>query len=437
VLNEYKELFNQLNKKNIQYIIYKGLNHLEEDLNGNRGDIDILVDNLPCFEATAYQQQWIKVLKNHYPYYYFKLNKNKNLMLDIDNKIRLGEKPFRPYYFLININELKTAKFKNVLILSNNDYIPLMFLMRTTSASDKKEDLQELQNLMRITTIDGYMKTLAEKMTDIRWETIEEDILCAKSWQDLKRKYKKTILKNSQVDYALLLKQKMQFFLSKFDMVKRRLFKVPSYRVRKKGYLVAFMGNDGAGKSSTIDHVQNIDYFKYTGIKMIYFGNNQYVLPFLNYLMKKSYKNKVFSLAFGLLGSIDKKARALIAKYYISIGHIVLADRYFYDEMMAMEYNEIKQTSNMYKKLYRWMIRPRMIIKPEITFFLDVDPEIAYERKQDYAYEVVVENIQKYRKYLSTIEEVVKIDANQQQEKVIEEVIKRLYEKDIALNNGH
>ena len=150
--------------------------------------------------------------------------------------------------------------------------------------------------------------------------------------------------------------------------------------------------------------------------------------------MRKSYKNKFFRLLLGLIGSIDKKVRTQIAKYYISLGYIILADRYFYDEMMAIKYSEITQTNHTFKKLYRWITAPRMTIKPEITFFLDVDPEVAYERKQDYAYEIVVENIQKYREYLRTIDEVEKINANQQQEQVIGDIIKRLYEKDIALN---
>jgi thymidylate kinase len=435
MLTEYKNLFDHLNEKKEKYIIYKSLNHLKEDLNGERGDIDILINNLKYFEHIVRRNGWIKIIKKDYPFYYFKLSKNTNLMLDVDNKIRLGEKPFRPYYFLIDIDRLQTVKFENTRILSNEDYVPLMFLMRTTSASDKKENLTELQNLIRATSVDGYMKELIERVTNAHWAKIEKDILQANTWVDLKEKYKKTILKNSQVNYVLLLKQKMHLLISKFYSVKKRVFKTPSYRVREKGYLVAFMGNDGAGKSSTIEYIQNIDYFKYTGIKMIYFGNNHYVLPFLNQVMKRHYRNKFFRLILSLLASIDKQMRSIIAKYYISVGYIVLADRYFYDEMMAIEYTKVRSPHNIFKNLYKWLTAPRIIIKPEITFFLDVDPEVAYKRKQDYAYEIVVDNIQRYRQYLSTVDKVERIDANQQQEKVIRDVVKRLYEKDIAFNS--
>jgi len=435
MLKVYKELFNDLNNNNIKYIIYKGLSHLKEDLDGERGDIDILINSLEKFEEILFENKWIKVLKNNYPRYYFKLFDNKNLMLDIENKIRLGEKPFRPYYIDVDINKLKTTTFENIKILANEDYIPLMFIMRVTAKSNKKENLKELQDLLKETKVEGYVKELVESISKYKWQEIEKDILNAKSWNELKNKYKRIILKNSKVDKKALLAQKFKWIIDKYKAVNRKIFKNPPYRVRKKGYLVAFMGNDGAGKSSTIEALLNIDYFKYTGIKMIYFGNNQYMIPFLNYFMRKTYDNKFVRLLIGMLGHIDKQyVRVLIAKYYINKGYIVLADRYVYDELMSLEYN-YKPTQNILKKFYRFIFKPRMFIKPTITFFLNVDPEVAYKRKQDYDFKLVKQNIKRYREFLSKFDEVVRIDANQSQEKVIKDIVKRLYDKDVEVNH--
>ena len=44
MLEIYKNLFDQLNNSKIAYSVYKSLNHLDEDLNGIRGDIDILLN---------------------------------------------------------------------------------------------------------------------------------------------------------------------------------------------------------------------------------------------------------------------------------------------------------------------------------------------------------------------------------------------------------
>ena len=437
MLKIYENLFNDLNKNNINYTVYKGLNHLKEDLNGKRGDIDILINDINSFEKNLKDSHWIKILKNDYTRYYFKLFNKLNLMLDVENKIRLGGKPFRSYYFEIDLKKLKTTKYQNITILANEDYIPLMFMMRVTAKSDKKENLKELQDLLKETKVEGYIKELIESISKYEWQEIEKDILNAKSWNELKNKYKRTILKNSKVDKKALLAQNFKWIIDKYKAVNRKIFKNPPYRVRRKGYLVAFIGNDGAGKSSTIEALLNIDYFKYTGIKMIYFGNNQYMIPFLNYFMRKTYDNKFVRLLIGMLGHIDKQyIRTWIAKYYINKGYIILADRYVYDELMGMKYN-CKSTQNILKKFYRFIFKPRMFIKPEITFFLDVDSEVAYSRKQDYDFEIVQENIKKYREFLSKFDEVVRIDANQSQDKVINEVIKRLYEKDIKINQQY
>ena len=37
-----KKLFNNLNEDNINYLVYKGLSHLEDDLNGKRGIFNAL-----------------------------------------------------------------------------------------------------------------------------------------------------------------------------------------------------------------------------------------------------------------------------------------------------------------------------------------------------------------------------------------------------------
>jgi len=434
MLKAYKQLFDELNHNNINYIIYKGLNHIDKDLEGERGDIDLLIDDLQDFEKIIKNERWCKVLEKNYPYYYFKLDKEKNLMLDVENRIRLGDKPYRPYYFNIDLNKFKTVDYKGIQVLSYEDYIPLLFLMRIASSSNEKVNLVELQELIKTKKTNGYMQQIAEKLTESSWEEIERDVLEVDNLQDLKEKYKKSILQNSQVDNKFLFLQRFKFLIGKLKSIKIKIFKIPPYTVRKKGYLVAFMGNDGAGKSSSIDFIKEMDYFKYTGIKRIYFGNNEYVIPFLNYLMRKSYKNRLLVLFFGLLGYFDKQIRSLIAQYYIKIGCIVLADRYFYDEIISREYPKNTIKKGKLKLLFGWLIKPRMLIKPKITIFLDVDPEVAYSRKQDYEYELVVENIQKYRIFLSKIDEVIKIDANQEQSKVLNDVIMSIYEQDVKFN---
>ena len=433
MLEVYKKLFDEFDKRSVDYVVYKGLDHLADDLNGERGDIDILTGDIKKIENILLFQNWIKVLKNYYPKYFFYLHEKKNLMLDIENRIKIGEKPYKPYFIEIDISRLKITNFGNVKILSYEDYIPLMFLLRVTE-SHKKENLDKFRSLFRNSVVDGYIKEVVENLTEVKWDEIEKDIIETSSWQELQNKYKAIILKNTKVDKRSLIAQQFKWIIEKYKIIQKRIMKTPPYRIRKKGYLVAFIGNDGAGKSSMIEAILRNDYFQCTGTKMIYFGNNQYVLPCLNQFMKKGYSNKIINLTLAVLASFDKKIRAIIAYYYIYQGYIVLADRYVYDDLMSLYFNSRIYTKNVLKKLYRYIVEPRMILRPEITFFLDVEPEIAYARKQDYDFEIVKQNINRYREFMSKFYEVVKIDANQSQDNVLNEIMKRLYAKDFEVN---
>jgi len=434
MLDIYKKLFDELNKRKVKYFIYKSLNHLEEDLSGERGDIDIISENLREFNKF-----FLRVLKSDYPKYFLGLDNSLKLaVIDLDSKIRLGHKPYRPHYFRVNIQELHLKQEGNVIILDEIDYIPLMFLMRVTSSSPKKVDLEELKRLLdtKIDFDNSYIVSVVETLTNERWENIIEDIKSSSSWKELQRKYKTIILKNSNIDYRKYLLSKIDFFVKLYKVINRKIFKTPPYRVRKKGFLIAFIGNDGAGKSSTIEFIEGLDYFKLTGTKKIYFGNNHYMIPGLNYLVRKAYSNRIAKVIIGLLEHIDKQyIRSLVAYFYIKRGYIVLADRYMYDELMGQFYSS-KPTSIL-RKIYKFLFKPRMLIKPKITFFLDVDPEVAFSRKQDYEFEIVKQNIRRYREFLSKFKEVVKVNANKSQDEVRKEVIEKIYELDLNENKKY
>jgi len=437
VLKIYEKLFKELEKNKVDYCIYKGLNHLSEDLNGDRGDIDILIDtkNLNSFENILNTNKFKKDMKNSFPIYYFGFDKDthKYVMIDVDNKIRLGEKPYRPYFYFIDVEKIKKELKNSIWILAKEDYIPLMFLQRVTALSPKQKDLIELQELLvnKHNVKSGYVCSIIENMLDISWEEIETDIKDAKKWDILQKKYKKNILNSVQVDYKLLFQQKFQKVINLVIRMKNKILKTPPYKIRKKGHLVAFIGVDGAGKSSTIDYLLSLDYFKITGIKRVYFGNNEYWIPGLIWGLQ-NVKNRWLQIFFTLLAHIDRSFRSLIAYYYIKRGFIVVADRFYYDDFIGYEMTKknVKPTKSIFKKFYRYILKPRLWIKPEVTIFLDVIPEVAYSRKQDYPFEVMLEVNKAYKKYMSNVDNVVVVDADKDQKIVYDKVISTILELD-------
>ena len=437
MLKIYQHLFDDLEQNKVEYCIYKGLNHLEEDLNGDRGDIDILINDksINCFDRILYGSNFKKVLKKNFPFYYFGIDNQteKFAMIDLDNKIRLGEKPYKPYYYFICIDKLKKEFKNNVWVLDNQDYIPLMFLQRVSMIEPKKDNLVELQKLLNDhDDIDkGYVCKVLEDIVRVSWNVVERDIMHAQDWIELQEKYKSKILKNVKVDYKLFFKQKLRLVIYLIKRAKNKIFKAPSYKIRRKGYLVAFIGVDGAGKSSTVDHILNLDYFKYTGIKRIYFGNNEYWIPGVTWGLNNA-KNRWLKMFFALLAHADKSLRSLKAYYYIERGYIVVADRFYYDDFIGREVNKekIKPTKSILKKIYRKIFEPRVWIQPDLTIFLDVSPDVAYRRKQDFSYETMLMVNKAYKNYMPNVDNVVIVDADENQEYIYSKVVSHMLKLD-------
>ncbi len=432
MLNILSKVFDKLNNEKLDYIIYKGLSHLGEDLNGDRGDIDILIDKKYFFnflEILKSENIFLSSRSNG-PYYFVGIDSDthKFILLDIDTKIQFGPKPYKPFYLNIDIEKLKIFSNKNNLrLLDNSDYIPLMFFMRILSLSEKKKDLEELQSYLQKNNLeDSYIKKLTEDITQESWKNINNKILNASNWSDLKIEFKEKIKNNSKKNISLTIKQKFKYVFAKFSRIKS-ILKTPPYKIRQKGYLVAFIGVDGAGKSSTVEYIENLDYFKYTGVKRIYFGNNEYWIPGVVWGLA-NVKNRWIKIFFALLAHADRSLRSLYAYYYIQRGYIVIADRFYYDNFIGFEMRKanIKPTKSIFKKIYRNIFKPKIWIEPDLTIFLDVSPDVAYSRKQDYSYEMMLEVNLAYKNYMPSVKNVVIVNADNNQEIIYDEVVSNI-----------
>ena len=429
MLEIYKNLFDQLNDNKIAYCVYKGLNHIDEDLKGERGDVDILLNenDIDSFDSIALNNNFFKVQKKDKPYYYMGIDKitHKFVMLDVNTQIQFGPKPYKPYSFFIEVDKISSRiEYDRVKVLDLVDYVPLMFIMRVASLSEREQDLIELQELIKVHKIENsYILSILKEKFSLDWNIVSQDILKSRSWKELKEKYLVIVIKHANKNNELSFKQKYKFFFGKIKGIQRKL-KFPAYKIRNKGFLVAFVGVDGAGKSSTVEYIQNLEFFKNTGIKKVYFGNNEYWIPGLQILLKKEVKNKFLKLLLGTLSLIDRQLRIFIALYYMQLGNIVLADRYIYDdEIGRIQNKENNDKKPLIKRIYQKIFGVRMLKKPELTIFLDVSPEVAYSRKQDYSFEKMLEVNKDYKDYMYKVDGVKIVNADQSQERIYSEII--------------
>ena len=99
-------------------------------------------------------------------------------------------------------------------------------------------------------------------------------------------------------------------------------------------------------------------------------------------------------------------------------------DDIYDDEIGRIQNKEKSNKKPLIKRIYQKIFGVKMWKKPELTIFLDVSPEVAYSRKQDYSFEKMLEVNKDYKDYMYKVYGVKIVNADQNQEKIYSEIIK-------------
>lgn len=179
---------------------------------------------------------------------------------------------------------------------------------------------------------------------------------------------------------------------SKIQKIKDRLSIVNRFFKTKPGYIIAFMGTDGSGKSTMINQISPLLNEGFHN-SVFYRHLRPNMLPSIGSLFgtKERQGTPVTEPhaggQSGLLGSILRWAYYMIdytAGYFMNIfpkirakSHVYIFDRYYYDYYIDPKRARIK--------LPTWILRSGDIFvpQPDIIFCLGGDPEIIYKRKPE------------------------------------------------------
>lgn len=404
MLQSYRDLFDTLNDKGVKYCIYKGLDHLDEDLSGQRGDIDILVErDTQAFDQVAKDLKFLRVKRSfNWPRFYVKrdVETGQFCLLDVDCAIPFGPKPQTPYRFKINWADIRVTQYKGINVLNEVEFKSLSAMLKILRNEDPNYNMNQLkprgffEEVLLNATIRTSHRTLAQ--------TLKRALFGTKIHTNL-----------------MVCKQSTLFYLHRAIHLLARTMGRPAYPIRRKGKIVAMIGVDGAGKTSGIDAILNDPFYKSTGIKRIYFGCNEYWIPGILTLNYKVLQIPILNLIVKTILSFDRQTRVLRAVYYKYLGNIVICDRYYYDDDISRkiiyQQEQGKRTLRAFKRRFGGYLKPYLLAVPDLTIFLDVSPDVAYERKQDFSFEEMKYINFIYKDYMKSRPEVQRVNADQPQ----------------------
>ena len=145
--------------------------------------------------------------------------------------------------------------------------------------------------------------------------------------------------------------------------------------------VIAFIGLDGSGKSTQAKNAS--DFLKKKGFKTSYLHLVGKVIP--KKISSVHIKKKVDFRKPGVLISLLRQFAFLAGIKWVYLtqimpnflrGRITVADRWFYDELVHLSYLNMCY----FPKLYR-----RLIPKPGVLIYLDVDAKTAEKRKPEHS----------------------------------------------------
>ena len=150
--------------------------------------------------------------------------------------------------------------------------------------------------------------------------------------------------------------------------------KIKMHPNKTKGFLISFCGLDGCGKTTIINRLKSELEENYP-ISLTKQPTNEVRESkiFRNYMDKPKHDDYDYR-SLSLLAASDRLQHVnKIIKPCLSEGEIVISDRYFYSCLANLRARGFKNDTWIYEIA-------KYIVKPDISFFLDVPVEVAVER---------------------------------------------------------
>lgn len=422
----------RFNDHNIKYCVFKEFDLIEKTIVGDE-DIDILIDKESYSSAhkiltgSGYFKCKYRKMNDGIMFYLgYDRESGTPSLLHVHTKLRIGtkrEKQLRwgdlEKYILDHWKDNNPYRIK---VIAPEEELCLLFIRMILRKKPNKDDYSRLTELSGTVNINDvrFFDSVKQMIGKKENTDLQKYINGSAFGTDEERKNINKYLSRGFFNKISILNRVVYSKVMHVVLALRKKLNYPDKPVRTFGRIYAVVGVDGCGKSTLISNIKNDPFLKWTGVRVIYGGNNKYWIPGL----KKERKGFIW----GVMRSIDRRLRVVSAWLSTLKGKTVVFDRYFYDDYIGYKTRK-KTKKSIFKRAYDFILHGWIGVKPRLTFFLNIDPDTAYKRKQDYSYDLLCENIKNYRECLIGRKEVVVLDATDTPDEIKKAVICSIIDK--------
>ena len=280
-------------------------------------DIDLLVDDLGYYKNYCISRGFtaVKYINSESGFFLKKLSTQGLITLHLQDKI-----------FFTNQDSIYIVDGFEKLVLDSSSYLYMIYMMKIYFENkNKKYYIEEIE------------QTYKKEFTDI---DIEEEIQ-----QFLKKKSLKIVKKNIKQDLILKRLRRLKFFFS--------------------SRYIAITGIDGSGKSTIVNHLNEIMQNNST---VVYMGKKNWRTQ----LAKKAFKEKKFNSVVNLLILYFEFWYRYFSTFKNS--KVVIFDRYP---------TEMYLTQRGIRKIGYYILFNILFPKPSFIFYLHCPSKVSLDRKDD------------------------------------------------------
>ncbi|MDZ7360022.1 MAG: hypothetical protein ONB46_04750 [candidate division KSB1 bacterium] len=426
-----RRIFAALDQAAITYALLRGIEELERP--AERSEVDLLVspEHLPLLAKTLAEKGFVALPAwGHAPHYFFVAYDRAAgtwLKFDVVTDLRYGS-PFRTLRLDLAETCLRRRQRREfVYVLSPADEFFTLFLHCLLDKGNfreaRRDRLIELHRELR--NDEAEAKNVAEYFERyvapvLTWQMVTK-ALAADDWLAL-LKCRRVVARR------FFWRNPLMSAWRQISTIVLRRTRPLLFALRQRGFSVALLAPDGAGKSTLAKELTRDAYLR---ARLIYMGTNidasTVGLPTSRWLheqlkarrngttKKKSLPRIILKGAAFVNRLVEQWYRAGVAIGHLLRGRLVVFDRYIYDSWLN------KPPATAWKRLRRKLFES-LCPRPGLVILLDAPGQMLFERKGEHTPEWLEKQRRAYLALQDHVPQMRIVDATQQAEAVKREV---------------